>query len=315
MDPELNPDEPVQLRSELSAEDQAAADKAAADAFTLAFGEESSGTPSDLVDDTKPATDTTTQAAAVEAPAGETTPQPKPTGTKGKKTPDATDDPFKDLSPQARELLAEVPTLRRNLDAMQNRIAPTQRKLAETERELAEARRLLAEKNAAPAVQAAPSELEQRVRGELPEVADLIAEQVAAALGKREDPKPKDTPAPATTAAADAPDPAIEALAKVHPDWDKTMLSSDFKLYVAAKGTEHFAKIDSTDDPIVIASEISEFKAHQRQAQERARQASETTARRNTRTERAVTPGGRASPPAGDQKTEHDAMVEAFNSP
>lgn len=316
MDLDLNPDD-LPLRSELTDEQRNEADQAEASAFALAFGE----APETVIDSGgKPAADTTNPAAADPAPTGRAAPtEGQPAAARGTKKPDALiDDPFKDLSPQARELLAEVPTLKRDHEALKNRLVPTQRKLAETERLLAETRRLLAEREA-PAAPAAPSELETRVRGELPEVVDLIKEQLRAHLGE---PKPKGTVTPepaANSAASDEKTPAEiaaeDSIRKVHPQWERDMMSADFKLYAASRGAEYNGMIMSTDDPVVVASALTEFKANQRRAQELAQRASETGTLRKNRAERATESGGHRPPPGDAQLTEHDAMIAAFNSP
>lgn len=304
MDPELN-DEFPQLRSDLTEAERAAADKGADDAFRLAFGDDAPGTP---------------EPAAAPAPAApsskESTPEPQ-----GKSSGEIEDDPFKDLNPKVRDLLAEIPDLKRNAQALHGRLAPTQQKLAQVERELAEARRLLAERTPAAAPPAPEaSELEQRVRGELPEVADLIREQVAKALGTVREPAA--APAPPAAAPA-APEPTVEEdplreqkarLTQAHADWIETMNSTDYKLFVAAQGADFQERVMSSSDPDVVSDSLTKFKTHRDQAQRRTPE-SDDAARRNNRTQRGVVPSGRTPPGDPGAMTEHEAFLTAFNAP
>ena len=289
MGTEHDTDQPDQLRSDLSADEQTAADKAGQDAFALAFGEDAPA-PAD-------------RAAAerqADAPAGD---------TGGEQTDD---DPFKDLHPKVRDMLAEVPTLKRNYDALQGRLAPTQRKLAELERENAE---LKARTAAAPAPANAAVD---RVRGELPEVAEAIESAVQEALGKLAQQEPRRDQS-ADHAADDATVESAEAkaLGAKHADWREVMPSTDYRLWVASKGTDYQNEMMSTNDPEKVSVSISEFKAHKKRAEGATRQALDDNARRNNRTAGAVAPTGGRSAPPGDrsQMSEHDAMIEAFNSP
>lgn len=311
MDPELN-DEP-QLRSELSAEEQAASDKGAADAFRLAFGGDTDEQPGSAAQ--APAA----PPAAAPAPASSTAAAPAPNTGESRQEDD---DPFKDLSPKARELLAEVPTLRRNFDALQGRLAPTQRKLAEVERENAELRRRLDSGAPAPSPAGsppaanAPSAALERVRGELPEVAEAI-EEMLARVPTASPPPP--APAPATTAQGGdeaAIDAAGQSLARVHPDWIPTMNSDGYKLWLAGQDRATQDELMSTNDPVIVADALTKFKGHKRRGDDLARESADVNARRENRTQRAVAPG-RGAPPPGDTAvmSEHDAMVAAFNSP
>lgn len=317
MDPDLNPDAPDQLRSELSDEELAAADQARQDAFAAAFGETVTETASTQAD---PAS-----TAAVHTPAATVKPDTTTTTeTPGGKTkPPANDeDPFRDLNPKVRDMLAEIPDLKRDLESMKGRVAPTQQKLAKLERENERLQRELQARGTTPAAAttAAPSDLEAKVRGELPEVADLIEERIQAGLkGLARTPAAADDDDPGTsteTTTTIDDDPAIKSLKKVHPDWDKTMTSTDYRLWVSARGADYQREINNSDDPAVVASSLTEFKAHrQRMTETTTREASSTATRRQNRTERGVEPGSHRAPAGSDQKTEHDAFVEAYNSP
>jgi len=312
MDPELNPDAPDELRSDLTPEQQSAADKAQQSAFAAAFGDDSGGAASTQAD---PASTT----AAAHAPAAGTTDTTSSTGNSGGKTTTATDDddPFRDLNPKVRDMLAEIPTLQRDLESMKGRVAPTQRRLAELERENERLRKEAeARGTTTPAAgTTAPSELAERVRGELPEVVDLIEERVQAALKgvKPAANHAADDPASATAATTIDDDPAVRSLKKVHPDWDKTMVSTDYRLWVSAKGADYQRQILASEDPVEVSASLTEFKAHQQRV---TGEQNATSTRRQTRAERAVEPGGhRASGGNTAPMTEHDAMVAAFNSP
>lgn len=297
---ELN-DEPEQLRNELSEVDQAAADKARNDAFRQAFGG----------DDTQSSKQE--PAAAENAPADPVAAKPEVSTSSSSDD----EDPFKDLHPKVRDMLAEIPDLKRNANALHGRLAPTQQRLSQVERELVEARRQLAERTTAPALDAAPDdELEQRVRGELPEVADLIKQQVERAMGMankgakqptQADPSPVDVQ-------DEGPSAAAKAMTAKHSDWMETMNSTDYKLYLAAQGAEYLETVSGSNDPDVVADSITKFKEHRDRSDERTR-ASTDAARRDKRTARALTPTGRQAPGGQGAMTPHEAMLAAFNAP
>jgi hypothetical protein len=283
---ENDTDQPDQLRSDLSAEQQAAADKGAEDAFALAFGSDTS-TPAPAA----------AQEKRIDAPAAD-------------KADTNDEDPFKDLHPKVRDMLAQVPTLTRDYESLKGRLGPTQRRLAETERELAALRA------AAPAP-AAPAETAEvtKVRGELPEVADAIRAEVRAALGTLAPKEPTEraaAPAPAEQGESEE----AKALASKHADWRQVMPSTDYRLWVAAQGADYQNEIMSTSDPEKVSESLSKFKAHKQRSDTSTRQALDENTRRNNRTAGAVAPAGRSAPP-GDrsQMSEFDAMMDAFNSP
>lgn len=307
-------DEAPQLRSDLTDKEREAADAGAAEAFRLAFGG---------------ASNESTQVASAPAPAPSPSAAPAPAearqvdAAKDDKSGTAADDtdPFKDLHPKVRDMLAEVPSLKRNYDALHNRLAPVQQKLSAVERENAELRRQLDERTTAPASKASPEdaatdELRQRVAGELPEVTDLITAEIQRAL-RGIDPVAsmfalQQVKTERIETRDDGPSQEAQSLAKVHPDWVPVMQSSDYKLWVASQPREFEQEVMSTNDPVIVADSLTKFKAHTQRAAERVTEARDAEARRQNRTQRGLTPGGRTAPPGGQAMTEQDAMLAAF---
>ena len=314
MDPELNDDTP-QLRSDLTEAEREAADNGELEAFKQAFGYYDAPEADSNKVSAKTATPTP---AAAPAPADKSQPAKETDEKSG--TADDDTDPFKDLHPKVRDMLAEVPTLKRNFDALHNRLAPVQQKLSQVERENADLRRQLDERATAPASKAAPDdvdtdELRQRVAGELPEVTDLITAEIRRAMkGMR----PAEDPAPATpvaeTSRATETSTEAQSLARVHPDWISLMNDTNYKLWVAGQPADFQQEVMSTNDPIIVADSLTKFKDHQKRAQERATEAQNADARRQNRTSRGLTPGGRSPPGGNVALSEHDAMLEGFNS-
>jgi hypothetical protein len=310
MENELDNDTP-QTRSDLTDAELVVADKAHDDAFRLAFEtEDDDGSKRTAAEAPAPAP----VAAPAPAPSPSPTPAPAPAPAPAPKPP-VEDDPFAGFSPKARELFAKIPELEHDNRSLRGRVPVLQRQVEELMRENA-ALKTQREAPSSPAAPAAPAERRaiDKVRGELPEVADAIAEEVRAALATRTPAPPPAAPAPAPASADHEQDEAT-ILAAAHPDWQPTMNSTDFKLFVATLPEDRRQTIMSTDKAAPVALAITEFKVHKQAAQARADAATAEAARRNKRAERGVNPASNAAPLTPAEQTEHEAFVAAFNAP
>lgn len=293
---ELDTNEQPQTRADLSDAERTAADKGHDDAFKAAFESDEDNT-----------------AAGAPAPAHEpearreapTPPPPAP-------APAVDDeDPFKGFSPKARELFAKIPELENDNRSLRGRVPVLQRENEDLKRRLA-ALETAPPAPAAPAAPAASSALD-KVRGELPEVADAIDEAFRALQVQRTAAPPPPAPAPAPS--ADHADDEATILSAAHKDWAPTMNSADFKLWVAVQPEDYQRTVMSTDKAAPVIEALTKFKAHQAAARERATATQTEADRRNKRTSRGVTPGGNAAPLTPGVQSEHDAFLAGFNSP
>ena len=289
---ELDNDEQPQTRADLTDAERTAADKGHDDAFKAAFESDEDNT-----------------AAGAPAPA------PEPVARREAPTPAAApavddEDPFKGFSPKARELFAKIPELENDNRSLRGRVPALQRDLEELRRENA----ALKAAQAAPTPAApppGPSALE-RVRGELPEVADAIDEAMRALKPATVAAPPPPAPAPASS---DHEDDEATILSAAHKDWAPTMNSADFKLWVAVQPEDYQRTVMSTDKAAPVIEALTKFKAHQAAARERANATQTEADRRNKRASRGVTPGGNAAPLTPGVQSEHEAFLAAFNEP
>lgn len=299
---------------DVSEQDRIAGDQAADDAFAAAFADGAA----------KPDPDVITSQQHVETkdkPAASTPAAPAPAAS----TPPAAppEDPYKDLSPALRDVVARAMLTENDLKAMKARVGPTQRENEDLKKRLAalEAR---ANAPAAPAPVAKQRLAEvDRVAGELPEVADAI-EARAAGLEARIDaltkpPSPVPIAAPAPTSDGDDSETQRQSalLASVHPDWATHMNSTDYKLWVSSQGDDYRQRMFNTNSAAEVSGALTKFKAHQAQAQQLANATAQEAARRNRRTSAAVSPGGgnvRPADRAAAQSAE-EAFAKAFNAP
>lgn len=293
MDPELNDDD-VQLRGDLTDAERTAADKMHDDAFAAAFAD-------DGVDNAGPADEQSPAPAPVAAQAPTPSPAPAPSVND--------EDPFKAFSPKVREMFAKIPELENDNRSLRGRVPVLQRENEDLKRRLSALESSNTPPPAAPAPDA-PRAID-KVRGELPEVADAIEEafrereQQRAAAPAPSAPTP--APAPATQA-----DPEADAMNAAHPDWMPTMNSADFKLWVAVQGDEFSQRINDSRAAAPVIDAITKFKAHQSAA---AARVEDTQQRRNRRASQAVTPPSSRAPVEPGAQTEHDAFLAGFNSP
>lgn len=295
-------------------DDRAKADADANAAFEQAFGNESTtsatGSSNAPADEpaAAPAPATTESASAPAAPA------PSPAAAKPATNTEEHDDPFAGLHPKVRDMLGN----HQKLAAQAGRVPGLTSRIDKMARELEQLR---SERAAAPAPSPTPSAPTpaqvaiDQIRGELPEVADAIE----LALNQRETAAPK--PAPAAPAAAeptagDDDDPVATAqataLREVHPDWDKTMVSNDFQLWLGTQAPEYQEKVQNTNMAVIVSAALTKFEGHQRDAAEAATRAQDGSTRQRTRLGGAQqVPGARTPPRQTGAYTSEEAAFEA----
>lgn len=300
-----------------SEEERIAGAAAANEAFQLAFGSDSldaglSRTNDDPNGGSTPSPDAKGQAADADKGEGS---RGKPAGDDKGKDNTIVDDPYAGLDPKIREKLADYDTLQHRYSALHGRLAPTQQQLETLRRENEELRRGRDPGEATPPKKNAKVE---KVRGELPEVADAIESAVQDALAERESrarPATREVPGNGGDDAGNAnsgqqgargQDPAA-LLEASHKDWREVMKSADFRLFVSAQGAEHSARINGSNDAGEVGAEITRFKENQRRLAEQ----SERT--RSRRLERSVAPRGRPGGGSSAQQSDHDAFLEGFS--
>lgn len=290
---ERDDDTTEQLRGDLTDAERTAADKMHDDAFAAAFAFEGDTQPDSAEGSPSPAP------APVAAPAAPTPPAPAPA------TVAPADDPFKEFSPAVRDMFAKIPELENDNRALRGRVPNLQRENEEMRREIAALKARQDATPAAPAAPAAPKAID-KVRGELPEVADAIEEAVRNALPPAPPPPAPTPPAPSPAAA----DPEELAMNAAHADWQATMNSTDFKLWTAMQPDAQVIQTSEKAAPVIDA--LTRFKAHQTAA---ATRSTETRQRTSKRASAAVAPSSNGAPVTPAEQSEHDAFLEAFNSP
>ncbi len=248
-----------------------------------------------------------------EPPEGEAAAAPAPAPAKGKKkdepAPDV--DPFAGLSEPVRDALARVTTLEHDVRATRTRSDELAGRVAALQRE-----NDLLKQRTAPASAAADRETDaptppkntrrEKVRGELPEVAeamDELDEQMAAfrAAKAAETPSPAPAPSPAaaTSPAQAAEDLEAQALAALDPDWGTKIGSTAYQLWLSTQPEQDRLLANGTDKAIVLAGYLKRFDKFTAGVETRTRQQTETSSRRDNRTARAAAPpssGGRGLP-------------------
>lgn len=300
---------------ELTTEQIEAEEKAAFDAaFNADEPDEERKPPTDEVAETPESKPAESSASAPAASANASAPAEST----------AVADPFASLPPQVREVLALVPDVQRDLKRTAGMVSALQSENAKLRNQLAGMQTASQAPAAAPAIQE-PAELDEvrhvREQG-LPEVADAIQAAVRAAINKpAAGPAPApaaSSPAPAASAAESSVDQHLaeeaNALKGLHPDWDKKMTSSDFRLWLSTQGSDYADKVMSTDRAIVVAEALTRFEKHHSAARQAAESAAALAGKRNARAAAAVElPRGGAAPANKQVNDEQAAFLAGFN--
>lgn len=201
------------------------------------------------------------------APAAEATTEAEPR-TEESTTPEA--DPFKDLPPAVRDLLAEIPTLRSRTELAERQARESAGRVSSLQSRFDKLNQHSPTDAPAPAGGATALKLAKvealRAQG-LPEIADAIEELAAAALrgpAKAEEPAAAPEPAPAAAPTAQpepaqAVDPQQEVLDELRPTWAEDIVTSDFQLWLATKPKDYAQRIAKTDKAKDILGALSEF--------------------------------------------------------
>jgi hypothetical protein len=195
------------------------------------------------------------------------------------------------LPPKVRELLAQmeslkqaaslVPTLEHRLRSAEGRVAALQKQVP------------------APTPPAPPRlEAFERVREELPEVAEAMEEYFQSRQAK------VDTEQQAEPA-AETP----SVLAEEAPDWEKTVVSSDFQQWLKSQDQAYRTKVETTNSEAVMLAAITKFDAHRTLQAERQAAAQKAAQTRQARVAGAVVPTG-----AGRRAPTEMSLEEAFAS-
>lgn len=233
--------------------------------------------------------------AASEAP---TTTAEQPDGgqpASADQQPPAEVDPFAGLSPQVRELLGTIPQLQHAAQAnarLAGMVPALQSRID----------KLTAPAPSQPAT--APSRFAaiERVRDDLPEIADALDEIVRALPAQQATPDPVPPEQP-----AQAPDPQIEALDELRPAWGKELSSTDYQLWLSTQALEYRQSVNSTQKASVILKSLQHFDAHVERTKS-TRQAADT---RTARMSSAVTPRGDGRRQTGPASDDLQAIFDA----
>jgi hypothetical protein len=214
-------------------------------------------------------------------------------------------DPYAGLPDEVRTQLARIPGLEHDVASNRGRVAALNRELESARGGKA----AQASAAAAPATQERVEAVE-KVRGELPEVADAIEAAVAAALRKPAAQAQTSTQGQTTsTGSSDEDDPEVATLASEYPAWADTMVSEQFKLWLTTQPSEYRSKVMASSSAAVVIGALGKFEVFKTQASA----AEQLAARRTGRAAAAAIPQGKAKPAATTSTmSEEDAFNAGF---
>lgn len=222
------------------------------------------------------------QPEATAEPTPEPTPEPSP-----QPTPEPT--PVPEPSPddeeilpgitkgRAKELLAQVPSQQKAINSLAGRVGELVRSMKQSQPSSTEA----------PARKADAPKL-TRTGTDYPELAESLAEDLAALLPQSHDPvKVEELVQARLHEALEKRDQqqAVKELKREHKDWETVVVSADFNLWLQGQPEAKQAEFASTWDPDVVGGYLSQFKTH---SESLAKRRQHTTAR----LEGAVAPRG-----------------------
>lgn len=197
---------------------------------------------------------------AIAEPTPESTPEPSP-----QHTPEPT--PAPEPSPddeeifpgitkgRAKELLAKVPSQEKAISSLAGKVGELVRTLKQNQP---------AQADGAPARKADAPKL-ARTGTEYPELAESLAEDLAALLPQSQDPKAVEALVQARLQEALAKrdqEQAEKELRREHKDWKDVVVSADFKLWMQGQPEDKQEEFASTWDPDVVGGYLSQFKTH-----------------------------------------------------
>lgn len=199
--------------------------------------------------------------AAAPAPADV---EKKPESAPAPAAPAVAPDPYAGLPKEVRDQLALIPGIQHQLRSAEGRLAAMQRAQE------------AARQTAAPAPAKPRFEKVEKIRGELPEVAEAMEE-----LFNHREPEPQ------PAAQADAADAEITreeaALSEEYPNWQATLGGTDFNLWLTTQAPEYQQKVRSTSKAATITAALARFDVHHSQSQEQQRRTQDVAAQRQQR--------------------------------
>jgi chromosome segregation ATPase len=208
-------------------------------------------------------------------------------------------DPFASLPPEVRELLADVPRLKMDLERANRQLGQIPALQSRIDRLTAQA---------TPREPAPQPKLEkvERLRTELPEIADALDEIVQSVGAQREAKADEQQPLQRT---ADAPDPvndAMAALDEARSTWRQDLFSAEFQLWLTRQPEDRRKEVTGTKRADVILKALKEFD----QAKPAAPSPNPQASSRTTRMAAAVAPSGtsrRSRAAVDDEEAEFEA--------
>lgn len=223
---------------------------------------------------------TAAPAAPTEEQAPETTPEPTPQPTA------APEEEFLDgmSKSQVKELLARVPDQAKAIEKLHGKIGELVRTIKQSQpaaeqpgSEGAPARRLQADAL-------------KRLQVDYPDIAEALAEDLSALMPTTTAPDPKQFAETVQQMVAKGLEEGAhkterKLLSRAHPDWEKTIHTPDFKLWLEALPDPEQEEFNSSWESDVVGGFLDKFKTH-RESLAKQRQ------RSNARLEAAVVPKG-----------------------
>jgi hypothetical protein len=234
-----------------------------------------------------------------------------PAAPAGKKVSDSTDpNPFDSLPEAVRDMLADIPRLRSQVDSQGQELSRWKGQTAALQSKL--------DRVNAPTAKPARDAL----RSTLPEIAAALDEV---------DPIDDFAPAPAKAATDPTPAPAVAAASEpskktasvdelaldlARPSWFTDLDSTDFKLWLATQPKDKQNEVLQTDSSRVIMAALNDFDSHKSQSAS----VQDTNAARARRIAAGLTPSGdgrrgnkQAAANMTPEQIEAKAMEDAFN--
>jgi len=216
------------------------------------------------------------------------------------------DDPFAGLPQAVKDLLAEVPRMRTEVEGLRRTAGMVPALQSQIDK-------LKSGREAAPSSETAQPAARfpkvEKVREELPDYAEALDEVIQAFDSQR---AATNAPQPPTTTDADPTDSILEALDEVRPGWAETLFSTDCQLYLSSLPPERQHEVKSTSRPGVMLRFLNEFEA----ARAKTQSTQQLSSDRSRRMAAAVTPRGdgramRGAAPVDDEEAD---FIAGWNS-
>ena len=156
---------------------------------------------------------------------------------------------------RAKELLAQVPSQQKAINSLAGRVGELVRSMKQSQPSSTEG---------APARKADAPKL-ARTGTDYPELAESLAEDLAALLPQSHDPaKVEELVQARLHEALEKRDQqqAVKELKREHKDWETVVVSADFKLWLQGQPEAKQEEFASTWDPDVVGGYLSQFKTH-----------------------------------------------------